>query len=113
MKKFVFSLLFLFLSFSLFAAEQKWENVSVIDGMCLSKVKDAPDKHKRECLVKCSDDGLGILTSDGTYLKFDKEGNEKAIALLKASDKADSIRADVTGELDGDSIKVSSITLTK
>jgi hypothetical protein len=111
MKKHIFLVLFLLLSVTLFAAEQTWENVSVIDGMCLSKVKDNPDKHQTNCLIKCSDMGFGVLTSDGTYLKFDDSGNKKTLDLLEKTDKKDTIRADVTGEKNGDTIAVTSITL--
>lgn len=113
MKKYVLPVLFLFLSGALFAAEQTWDNVPVVDGMCLSKVKDNPDKHKTECLLMCAGDGFGIITTDGKYLKFDEAGNGKALALFKETDKKDSIRVNVTGELNGDSIKVSSISMTQ
>jgi hypothetical protein len=111
MKKHIFLGLFLLVSIAAFAAEQTFENVSVIDGMCLSKVKENPDKHTMKCLMQCSGDGLGILTSDGTYLKFDDASNEKALAALKASDKKDAIRADVTGEVKGDTVTISQITI--
>jgi hypothetical protein len=113
MKKYVLPILFLLFSVSLFAAEQTWKNVSVIDTMCLSKVKDHPDTHKTDCLLMCADDGFGIIASDGKYLKFDEAGDQKALALFKETDKKDSIRVDVTGELDGDSLKVSSISFTQ
>ena len=113
MKKYVLPILFLFVSVTLFAAEQTWKNVSVIDTMCLSKVKDNPDKHKTECLLMCADDGFGIITSDGKYLKFDEAGNQKALALFKETDKKNSVRVDVTGELNEDSVKVSSISFAQ
>jgi hypothetical protein len=111
MKKHIFLALFLLVSVAVFAAEQTWENVSVIDSMCLSKVKENPDKHTMKCLAQCAGDGLGILTSDGTYLKFDDASNEKALAALKASDKKDAIRADITGVQEGDTITISQITI--
>lgn len=109
MKKHIFTALFLLFSVALFAAEQTWENVPVVDTMCLSKVKENPDKHTTKCLVKCAD--MGILTSDGTYLKFDDASNKKALEILEKTDKKDSIRADVTGVLNGDTVTITTITL--
>lgn len=88
-----------------------WENVSLVDGNCLSKVKDNPDGHPRACLIKCSGAGYGILTSDGTFLKFDSEGTSKALAALQASEKADHIRVNVKGTRSGDTLKVESIEI--
>ncbi|MFB3905275.1 MAG: hypothetical protein ACE15E_17630 [Acidobacteriota bacterium] len=88
-----------------------WENVPLIDTMCLSKVKDDPDSHTRSCLMSCAKSGFGVLTQDGTYLKLDEAGNQKAEAALKASDKSDHIRVTVTGERQGDTLKVQSLKL--
>jgi hypothetical protein len=93
------------------ASAEEWKNVSVIDGNCLEKVKADPDKHPRSCALQCAKGGYGVLTSDGKYLKFDAAGNEKALAALKESKKDNSLRANVTGERDGDTIKVSAIAL--
>jgi opacity protein-like surface antigen len=93
------------------AAAEDWKGVSVIDTNCLEKVKSDPDKHPRSCALQCAKGGYGVLTSDGKYLKFDAAGNDKTLALLKESKKADHLRANVTGERDGDTIKVSAISL--
>ena len=90
-----------------------WTNVSLVDVNCSNKVKDNPDAHPRSCAVKCGGSGYGIWTADGKYLKFDAAGNEKAKALLEASDKKDHLRVDVSGKLEGDALVVSSIALTK
>jgi hypothetical protein len=103
-------LIAILLAIPAFAAEQAWENVPLIDGMCLSKVKDNPDKHGADCLLKCSTGGLGILTADG-YLKLDEEGIKKAVELVKNSGKKDGIRVDVKGEKEGEVIKVTSLSL--
>ena len=103
-------ILMLLLAVPLLAAEETWENVPVIDGMCLSKVKDNPDQHKASCLVQCSKDGVGILTKDG-YFKFDEEGSKKVINLIQESGKKDSLRVNVTGTRDGETIKVKSVQL--
>ncbi len=93
------------------AAETTWSNVPVVDTMCVSKVKANPDAHKRSCALQCSKSGYGLITSDGTYLKFDAAGNEKTVAALKASKKEDHVRATVKGTREGDTIKVDSVSL--
>lgn len=88
-----------------------WQKVSLIDHMCLEKVKATPDKHPVSCLLKCAGSGYGILTADGKWLALDKAGNDKALAALKATSKKDHIRVDVTGEQKGETIEVSSLAL--
>jgi len=93
------------------AAAEEWKNVPVVDTHCLSKVKADPDKHPTSCALQCVKGGYGILTTDGTYLKFDAAGDEKAAAALKATKKTDHLRATVVGTRDGDKLKVSSLSL--
>lgn len=93
------------------AATETWTNVSVVDKMCKDKVKADPDKHPVKCAMSCGGSGFGILTSDGNFLQFDKAGNEKALAALKTTKKTDHLRATVTGERNGDTIKVTSFSL--
>jgi len=110
MKKMLLTVFVLGLGAGMASAEE-WKDVSVVDTNCLEKVKADPDKHPRSCALKCAKGGYGLLTSDGKYLKFDAAGNEKAVAALKESKKENHLRANVTGERDGDTIKVSSINL--
>ena len=110
MKKTLLALFVLGLGAGVASAEE-WKGVSVIDTNCLDKVKADPDKHPRSCALQCAKGGYGLLTSDGKYLKFDAAGNEKTLAALKESKKADHLRANVTGERDGDMVKVSAISV--
>jgi hypothetical protein len=50
---------------------------------------------------------------DKQFLKFDVEGNIKIVEALKASDKKDHLRVDVSGDVQGDALKVSSIKLLR
>ena len=93
------------------AAAETWKGVPVVDTMCVSKVKSDPDKHTTDCALKCAGGGYGLLTADGTYLKFDAAGNDKTVAALKATKKTDHLRATVVGERDGDTIKVASVSI--
>jgi hypothetical protein len=101
----------LLFAFSALAVAETWTNVTLIDAMCADTMKANPDKHTAQCALHCADAGLGILTSDGSFLKFDDAGNKKAVAALKATKKADHLRATVTGERAGDTIKVQSLKL--
>jgi len=101
----------LILALPVAAAVQTWKNVPLVDAMCGAGVKDNPDAHTVECSLHCGKDGMGILTDKGDFLKFDKTGSDQALALLKTTKKKDHIRATVTGEQTGDSIKVQSLKL--
>ncbi len=101
--------LLLVLSTPLFGAT--WNNVPLTDANCAAKVKDNPDAHSRSCIINCADSGYGILTADGSFLKFNDSGNKTALTLLKSSDKPDHIRVTVEGTLKGDTIEVQSLKL--
>ncbi|MCC6368727.1 MAG: hypothetical protein IT165_34825 [Bryobacterales bacterium] len=96
----------------LLAASQTWADVPLVDQKCSTKFKpDTVDTHTRSCALACESSGYGILTADGTFLKFDKAGSRKALDELKASTKKDHLRATVTGERKGDTIRVATIKL--
>jgi hypothetical protein len=70
--------------------------------------------HRRSCLLmpSCQRSGFGIFTYDTTkFLSFDAAGNAKALALIQASKKEDDMRIEVTGEIQGDTMKVSTLKL--
>jgi|ERR1700722_12337471 hypothetical protein len=88
-----------------------FNDVSVVDVGCSKKVAADADAHTRECALACQKSGFGILTPDKKFLKFDAAGNAKILAELKASDKTDHLRVNVTGEVEGDTLKVASVQL--
>ncbi|MGB2666229.1 MAG: hypothetical protein WAK48_19655 [Candidatus Acidiferrum sp.] len=93
------------------AAVETYMDVPVVDVNCSKKVAADPDAHPRTCALKCAASGYGIITKDKQFLKFDTEGNSKIVEALKASEKKDHLRVDVTGDLQGDTLKVTSIKL--
>lgn len=93
------------------AASETFTDVSVVDSNCSKKVAVDPDSHTRECALKCQASGYGIFTKDHKFLKFDSAGNAKITEELKASDKKDHLRVDVTGDVKGDTLQVTSIKL--
>ncbi len=95
----------------LVAAVQTWNHVTLVDAMCAASIKANPDAHSTECALHCGAEGMGLLTADGTFLKFDAAGTKQALAELKATKKKDHLRATIVGELSGDSIKVESVKL--
>ena len=93
------------------AAVETYKDVPVVDVNCSTKVAADPDSHTRACALKCAASGFGIVTKDKQFLKFDAEGNTKIADALKASDKKDHLRVDVSGDVQGDTLKVTSIKL--
>jgi len=70
--------------------------------------------HEKSCLLEpsCRRSGYGVYTNDtNKFLLFDAAGSRKALALIEASKKDDNMRVEVTGQIDGDKIKVASIKL--
>lgn len=111
MKKIFFGAVVLSLIVPFAALAESWENVSLVDQMCSAKMKANPDAHPVSCAIKCAASGYGIFTSTGEFLKLDKVGNEKALEALKETKKKDHVRANVTGEIKGDTIQVASLTI--
>ena len=94
-----------------FGETKSFNDVSVIDVSCSKKAAANPDAHTRQCALACEKSGFGIITADGKFLKFDADGNAKAVEALKASKKTDHVRANVTGDVQGDTLKVASLEL--
>jgi hypothetical protein len=69
--------------------------------------------HTRQCALmpECQRSGYGVFSYDNKFLAFDEAGNRKALAIFKESKKEDDFRVEVTGEVQGDVMKVSTIKL--
>jgi len=93
------------------AAVENYKDVPVVDVNCSKKVAATADAHTRDCALMCEKSGFGIVTADKKFLKFDADGNAKILAALKASDKTDHLRVNVSGDVQGDTIKVTSVKL--
>ena len=121
MKK-IFATFFVFALVALIAApvlaEQTWKDVAVVDQMCSGKdkVMNAPEKHTKECMMKCEKSGYGVYMGEGKdkkFVKFDAEGNKLTVAALKASKKTEGLKATVVGEMSDGVIKVKSIAFAE
>ncbi len=53
MKRALFLVLACLVGASLTSAVETWNDVTVIDGLCLTKFKDNPDKHTTQCALQC------------------------------------------------------------
>lgn len=89
----------------------------LMDKMCSAKAvtggQSVATAHDRECALMppCQKSGYGVFTEDNRFLVFDSAGNTKALAALKKSKKKDDLKVTVSGEVQGDTIKVASLKL--
>ena len=83
-------------------------NGTIVDIMC--KGKDLAS-HTTKCAIGCAKSGFALVTPDGKAYKLDEAGNTKALAALKASKKDHDLKATVTGEAEGETLKVESIAM--
>jgi hypothetical protein len=92
-------------------------NGILMDKMCSMKAakegQQAAIMHTRECALMppCQKSGYGVFTTDGKFLTFDDAGKTKALEALQASQKKDNLKVSVTGDVAGDTIKVSRVKL--
>jgi hypothetical protein len=111
MKKGVLLLAMGLLAAPVFGETKSFDNVSLVDVSCSKKAAANPDAHTRSCALGCQKSGFGILTADGKFIKFDAAGNAKIVDALKSSSKDDHLRVNVSGDVEGDTIKVESVSL--
>jgi hypothetical protein len=81
----------------------------IVGGMIVAEA------HTRECALMpaCQKSGYGIFTWDQKFVAFDSAGNRKALEAIKTSKKLDDFEVEVTGILEGDTIKVESLKLAQ
>jgi len=104
-------LVMLALTLPVAALAETWDKVPIVDHMCQAKLTGDTTKHPTACLLKCAKSGYSIKAADGSWLKLDDAGNQKAVAALKSTKKADDVRVTVTGEKTGDTVKVASLSI--
>jgi hypothetical protein len=96
----------------------------LIDKMCSSKAETrivpgprleggilVAYTHTKQCALmsECQKSGYGVFTYGNKLLVFDQAGNQKALAYFRQSKQEDNFRVEVTGQIQGDVIKVASI----
>jgi hypothetical protein len=89
----------------------------LMDKMCSADAAKKGQKfavsHDTKCALEapCQKTGYGVFTVDNKFLVLDAGGNAKAVAALKATKKTDNLQVTVEGDVQGDTIKVSSLKL--
>jgi len=70
-------------------------------------------KHQKSCLQMkvCAQSGYGVMTEDLKYLTFDKNGNALATKLIAGLKKTDDIKIVVSGDSQGETVKVAKLVL--
>ena len=56
-------------------------------------------------------DAYGIITSQNKYFRLDDPGNQHILQLLENTPDKDNLKVVVSGDIQGDTIKVSNITI--
>ena len=100
------------------AAQSGSQKISghLVDGICASNHYTEAGygaKHEKSCSLMegCIKSGYAIITEDRRVFTLDKSGSERALALIKATDKNNDWKVIVTGKVDGQTIAVDAITL--
>ena len=108
------------LALGIFAALGYAENLSgkLIDASCHSKSQPAPADSKAKpssdlsaCEASASTTSFAIQTSDGKVYNLDAAGNAKAATALKGNPGNKSPEATVSGSMEGQTVKVDSISV--
>lgn len=70
-------------------------------------------KRKRECSLMKNylRPGYGIITDGHKFFYFDDAGNKKALRLLENTPDKDNLKVIVSGDIDGDTIKVATMSM--
>jgi hypothetical protein len=70
-------------------------------------------KRNRSCSLTKDYDraAYGLITEGKKFYQLDEEGNKKARLLLKDTPGKDNLKVIVTGDLDGDTIKVTTMSM--
>jgi len=91
-------------------------NGYLLDKACAGEDGKKPGfaaKHQKSCLQMkvCAQSGYGVMTEDLKYYTFDKGGNVLAGKMIASLKKTDEIKIVVTGDLQGETIKVTKLAL--
>ena len=103
--KLTLALLALAVCLPLAAEEGTWGG-TLADATCKQQTPQAT------CPVDASTTEFGLVTSDGKFLAFDAEGNEKASAEMTGKTEKSNPQVTVEGDTDGKTVKVTTITIS-
>jgi hypothetical protein len=98
-------------------AENKTITGYLVDKACSQELAAKGQKalagHDRMCSLMgaCAKSGFGVVTDDGKFIAFDAAGSKRAAAAIKASKKEEDYKVTVTGDQQGETIKVASLKI--
>jgi len=103
-------------SFAALSYGDTWSG-KLLDAACLERNKQDPDRNSTKtgnpptCVASKSTGAFTLQTSDGKVYKLDPAGNSKAATALRGNPDNDSPQADVSGAMEGEILKVESISV--
>ena len=89
----------------------------LLDAGCVERNQQNPDRNSKKtgnpptCVASTSTGAFALQTSDGKVYKLDSAGNSKAATALRGNPDNKSPEADVSGAMEGDVLKVDSISV--
>jgi hypothetical protein len=89
----------------------------LVDRHCAAKIAQQGQKaalaHTLECslMPDCVAAGYAVYTADSKLIVLDAAGNKTAEAAIRASQKKNDLRVQVSGQVTGDQIKVATLKL--
>jgi type 1 fimbria pilin len=117
-KAFVISVVLLFAAIA-FAAGSDTIKLKgyVIDNACSTRAKsengvEKVKAHSIKCaqMPNCAKSGYAVVTEEGKLYKLDDAGNAKVADILKATKVDKGLQVDVEGTVDGDTVKIKTIS---
>ena len=100
--------------FAAFSYAENWTG-KLIDAACHDQQKPAADSKEKSNLASCeasaSTTSFAIQTADGKVYKLDAAGNAKASTALKGNPANKAPSAEVSGSMEGQTVKVDSISV--
>ena len=101
--------------FAMVSFAESWSG-KLIDAACHDRTQQNPPESKQNsdvasCEASASTTSFAIETSDGKVYKLDASGNAKASTALKGNPANKSPIATVSGSMEGQTVKVDSISI--
>jgi hypothetical protein len=101
--------------FGVLSYAETW-NGKLVDAACTDKSQQNPAESKQKsdlasCEASASTTSFGIQMSDGKVYKLDAAGNAKASTALKGNPANKSPIATISGSMEGQTVKVDSISV--
>jgi hypothetical protein len=103
-------------AFAVLSYGDTWSG-KLLDAACVERSQQDPDRNSTKtgnpptCVASTSTGVFALQTSDGKVYKLDPAGNSKAATAIRGNPDNKSPEADVSGALEGQILKVDSISV--